>query len=306
MASLWNVFSMMSNDDREMLREFAQCRGVVEDRLSAFFNGLGAYATLLESMRYSLLAGGKRIRAVMCIKFCEAAGGMPEDALDAACAIEMLHSYSLIHDDLPCMDDDDMRRGKPSNHIEFGESTAMLAGDALQAAAFETVANSNLPPEAVAEMIHILAYAAGAHGICGGQYIDLSGVGWHLTVDELLELHRMKTAALISAAARMGVVAGGGTQEQKAAADSYAQAVGLAFQVRDDVLDCTSTEEELGKPVGSDEENDKTTFASLLGLEACEKIITRETEKAAAALEGKFADTGFLIWLAGVLANRRN
>jgi len=298
---------MMTNGKIDMVHEMEWCRDIVEGRLYELFTEAGSnYATLVESMRYSLLAGGKRVRAVLCIKFCEASGGRPEEALDIACAIEMLHTYTLIHDDMPAMDGDDMRRGKPSNHIEFGEFTAMLAGDALQAAAFETLANSKLPAVSVVDMIRILAQAAGPHGICGGQYLDLSGEGWQLTIDELLELYSMKTAALISATARLGVIAGGGTQEQIEAAHSYAQAIGLAFQIRDDVLECVSTAEELGKPTGSDEENEKATFVSLLGINACEKMISKETEKAIMAIDGVFEDTEFLTWLARVLADRRN
>ena len=290
-----------------MINEMEWCRDIVDDRLHELFAEAGSsYATLVESMRYSLLAGGKRVRAVICMKFCEASGGRPEDAIDAACAIEMLHTYTLIHDDLPSMDGDDMRRGKPSNHVEYGEFTATLAGDALQATAFETLAGSALPANSIVEMVKILAQAAGPHGICGGQYLDLSGEGWHLTIDELLELYAMKTAALISAASRMGVIAGSGSREQMEAAHAYAGAIGLAFQVRDDVLDCIATAEELGKPIGSDIENDKSTFASLLGVEACEKLINRETEKAIAVLDGKFKNTEFLTWLARVLAERKN
>jgi len=298
---------MRTNENNDMIREMDLCRDIVEDRLKELFDEAGtSYATLVESIRYSLLAGGKRVRAVICMKFCEAAGGKAEDALEAACAVEMLHTYTLIHDDLPSMDGDDMRRGKPANHIRYGEFTATLAGDALQAAAFETLASSPLPPGSVNEMVKILAQAAGPHGICGGQYLDLSGEGWHLTIDELLELYSMKTAALISAAARIGVIAGDGTREQIDAADSYAQAIGLAFQVRDDVLDCTATTEELGKPTGSDMENDKSTFASLLGVEACEKMINRETDRAISSLEGKFEHPEFLTWLATILAGRNN
>lgn len=297
----------MNNENMDMMQQMMVCRDMIEGRLHELFTEAGSnYATLVESMRYSLLAGGKRIRAIICMKFCEAAGGRLEDALEAACAIEMLHTYTLIHDDLPGMDGDDMRRGMPSNHIEFGEFTAILAGDALQAAAFETLASSALPAEAVIEMIQVFAQAAGPHGICGGQYLDLSGEGWQLTIDEMLELYAMKTAALISAAARLGVIAGGGTGQQIDAAHSYASAIGLAFQVRDDVLDCIATEEELGKPIGSDVENEKSTFASLLGIEACEKMIRKETEKAISALEDKFSDTGFLTWLARILADRKS
>jgi len=298
---------MTTSGSSEMIRDMEWSRDIVEARLYELFDEAGSsYATLVESMRYSLLAGGKRVRAVICMKFCEAVGGRPEDAVDAACAIELLHTYTLIHDDLPSMDGDDMRRGKPSNHVEYGEFTATLAGDALQAASFETLARSQLSAEAVVEMVQILAHVAGPHGICGGQYLDLSGEGWHLTIDELLELYSMKTAALISAAARLGVIAGGGSQEQIDAAHAYSQAIGLAFQVRDDVLDCIATAEELGKPIGSDIENDKSTFASLLGVEACEKMIAKETEKAIAALNGKFDNAEFLTWLARVLADRMN
>jgi geranylgeranyl diphosphate synthase type II len=155
-------------------------------------------------------------------------------------------------------------------------------------------------------MVKILAHAAGAHGICGGQYLDLSGEGWHLTIDEILELYAMKTAALISAAARLGVIAGGGSKEQIEAAEAYSQAIGLAFQVRDDVLDCIATAEELGKPIGSDIGNDKSTFASLLGVEACEKMINKETNKAITVLKNNFKNADFLIWLAHVLAERKN
>jgi geranylgeranyl diphosphate synthase type II len=297
----------ISNEKSKMIQEMDWCRDAVDSRLRELLAEAGQnYATLVESMRYSLLAGGKRVRAVICMKFCQAAGGRMEDALNAACAIEMLHTYTLIHDDLPSMDGDDLRRGKPSNHIEFGEFTATLAGDALQAAAFETLANSPLPAESIVEMVKILAHAAGPHGICAGQYLDLSGEGWHLTIDELLELYSMKTAALISAAARLGVIAGSGTQEQVDAAHSYAQAIGLAFQVRDDVLDCIATTEELGKPTGSDIENDKSTFASLLGIETCEKMINRETGNAITSIDGRFENTEFLTWLARILAERKN
>ena len=293
-------------NDISMLTEMGECRDLVEARLSEMFTEAGTnYAVLVEAIRYSLLAGGKRIRAIICMKFCEAVGGKLTDALEAACAIEMLHTYTLIHDDLPGMDGDAMRRGMPSNHIEFGEFTAILAGDALQAAAFETLAKSRLSSDAVVEMVKTLSAAAGAHGICGGQYLDLSGEGWQLTVDEMLELYSMKTAALISAAARLGVLAGGGTSQQMRAAHEYAEAIGLAFQIRDDVLDCISTEEELGKPIGSDEENDKSTFASLLGIEVCEKMIGKETEKAISAIDGKFNNVEFLTWLARILAERK-
>ena len=289
---------------RDFGAELQLCRRLVEERLSRCFEGDAEYKTLLDSMRYSLLAGGKRIRAVICMKFCEAAGGSIEDALDAACAIEMLHAYSLIHDDLPCMDDDDLRRGLPSNHIKYGEFTATLAGDALQAASFGTLLGSDLPPSAVVEMARELAKAAGPDGICGGQYLDLRGAGEALSQGNLVEINDLKTAALISASARIGVIAAGGSPAQQDAADRYARAVGLAFQIRDDLLDITSTDDELGKPAGSDSKSGKTTFATLLGDQECERVIREETESAIAALEGAFDDSRFHAWLAHELSHR--
>ena len=298
---------MPKNEDRAKQRELEQCQSVISERLNGLFlpGGKGS-AKLLESMRYSLLAGGKRIRPVICVKLCEAAGGDPEAALDAACAIEMIHTYSLIHDDLPCMDNSDMRRGQPSNHKQFGEFTATLAGDALQAAAFDMILRSGLQPDTVVAMTRILADAAGPYGICGGQHLDVHGVWKLLTEAELIQIHNMKTAVLISAAARIGVMAAGGTQEQVKAADEYAMAIGLAFQVRDDVLDITEPTEQLGKPMGADLENNKITFAMIAGVAKCEQMIRDETQKAVAALYGKFKNPDFLIWLAHMLAERKN
>jgi len=297
---------MMNNTSGEML-ELEKCRSAVEQRLSGYFLYAKepGYSKLLESMRYSLLAGGKRIRAVICIKFCEAVGGAPETAMEAACAIEMLHAYSLIHDDLPCMDDDDMRRGKPSNHIQFGEFTATLAGDALQAAAFETLLGSALPPGRVVEMAGILAEAAGPRGICGGQYLDMSGDSGLLSLGDIAKMYELKTGALITASARIGVVAGGGMAEQAGAAEQYARKLAYAFQIRDDVLDCTASTGVLGKPVGSDRDNNKMTFASALPLKICGDLVESLTNEAIGALSGKFGDSSFLEWLASYLAERK-
>ena len=296
----------IETDGLAMEAELRRCRELVEEQLCSYFACDAKYGTLLESMRYSLLAGGKRIRAVVCMKFCEAAGGDLKNVLSAACAIEMLHAYSLIHDDLPCMDDDGLRRGKPSNHIKFGESTAMLAGDALQAAAFETLLGCGLPSYTVVEMGRVLARAVGPHGMCGGQYLDLSCMGKRLTQDGLAEIHMMKTAALISASAKIGVISAEGTREQVNAAAEYARAIGLAFQIRDDLLDNTSSSDAIGKPAGSDCGKGKTTFAALFGESECEAIISSETERAVAAITGRFDDTGFLAWLAHYLADRKS
>jgi len=296
---------MINDETCDMTCKMEKYRKLIDEHLQDLLIEVNSnYAPAVEAMRYSLLAGGKRIRAILCLLFCEAVGGNSENAVKAACAIEMMHTYSLIHDDLPSMDNDDIRRGMPSNHIKFGEFTAILAGDALQAFAFETLANSDLPQENIVKMVKTLAQAAGVHGMCGGQYLDLSGEGRQLTTEELIELYSMKTSALLSAAAQLGVIAGGGTQKQINAADAYAQSVGLAFQVRDDVLDCIATPEELGKPIGSDEENKKSTFAFLLGIEACEQMVREETEKAITAVEGEFDNTEFLTLLANILATR--
>ncbi len=288
-----------------MNQEYENCRQMIEDELSKAFCGDVPQKPLYEAMRYSLLAGGKRIRPVMVLKFAEACGADMEKALPIACAVEMLHTYSLIHDDLPCMDNDDLRRGKPTNHKVFGECTAVLAGDALQAAAFETILLSDLPNDIKAEAAKELAVAAGENGICGGQYLDMDGEKRKLSIQDITNIHTLKTASMIRAAARMGVIAGGGTERQLEAAAKYADAVGIAFQIRDDVLDYTSTTEELGKPVGSDRENEKSTFASIFGTDACEALIHERTEAAKAAARYAFENPEFLVWLADMLAKRK-
>lgn len=278
----------------------------VESRLREYFAEAVPQRQLLEAMRYSLLAGGKRIRPVMTLAFCAAAGGRAEDALEFACALEMLHTYSLIHDDLPCMDDDDLRRGKPTNHIVFGECTAVIAGDALQSASFETILKAPLDAEKRAAAALMLAEAAGAYGMCAGQQLDMEGESKRLDVSDTERINRLKTAALIKAAAGMGCIAAGGTKAQLAAAGAYAEALGLAFQLRDDLLDMESTREALGKSVGSDEESGKSTFVSLLGAMRCRELILENTERAKAALKPAFSDSAFLEWLADRLAGRDN
>ncbi|MBO4831031.1 MAG: polyprenyl synthetase family protein [Oscillospiraceae bacterium] len=288
-----------------MLREYERCRELVDSKLEECFLSDGIpHKGLAEAMRYSLLAGGKRIRPVLVLQFCRACGGDEERALPSACAVEMLHTYSLIHDDLPCMDDDDLRRGRPANHIVFGECTATLAGDALQAEAFSLLLSSALPADRVVRMAAYLAEAAGLSGICGGQALDIDGEGKDLGEGEISEIHRYKTAALLKACALIGVSAAGGTEEQIGSASRYAEALGLAFQIRDDVLDCTADEKQLGKTIGSDAGRDKSTFVSLYGVERCRELVRRKTEEAQRALTGCFDDCGFLVWLAGYLAER--
>lgn len=233
---------------------------LIDAKLAEYFHADGMpQAGLFEAMRYSLNAGGKRIRPILVLEFCRITGGDCDKALPAACAIEMLHTYSLIHDDLPCMDNDDLRRGKPTNHVVYGECTATLAGDALQAEAFGTILRSELPAEARAECARILADAVGADGMCGGQFLDMIGENKILTADELDEINSRKTGALLIAACTMGVAAAGGNEKQIEAASLFGAAIGAAFQIRDDMLDVISTSEQLGKPIGSDAQEHKNT-----------------------------------------------
>ena len=259
---------------------------------------------LAEAMRYSLLAGGKRIRPILVLEFCRLAGGDLEKTLPVACAVEMLHTYSLIHDDLPCMDNDDLRRGKPTNHKVFGECTAVLAGDALQAEAFGTILRSELPAERRAECAELLAGAVGVDGMCCGQYLDMLGEGRTLSEEELNEINSRKTGALLVAACQIGVAAAGGTEEQKEAAGLFASCVGTAFQLRDDMLDVLSTEQELGKPIGSDAQQGKNTYMALYGAEKCEDMIRKLTNYAKECLAKSFSDTEYLMKLADSLAVR--
>ena len=281
-------------------------KNLVDSKLSEFFNPSGmSYDGLLESMHYSLTAGGKRIRPTLVLEFCRISGGDVEKALPVACAIEMLHTYSLIHDDLPCMDNDDLRRGKPTNHVVYGECTATLAGDALQAEAFGTIARSELPAENKIACVEILADAIGSDGMCAGQYLDMVGESKRLTEEELDDINSRKTGALLIAACRMGVAAAGGSGEMLEAAAHYGACVGAAFQIRDDILDVISTSEELGKPIGSDAQEHKNTYMALLGESKCMEMIEKLTNQAKSALCGAFDDTKFLCDLADSMVTRR-
>ena len=294
-------------------KELSAAKALVEKRLAEFFPGDGLQA----AMRYSLLAGGKRIRPILAMKFCEAAGGAMEEALDFGCGVEMLHTYSLIHDDLPCMDNDDLRRGRPTNHKVYGECVATLAGDALQAAAFQTVLSAEGPWQekgsfAPAVAAKILAEAAGEQGMCGGQYFDTIGDGKVLhTAEELTVINNKKTGALLRAACMMGVAASSGHRvvEERCfeGARVYATNVGLAFQIRDDMLDVIGSAEEFGKPIGSDASNRKSTYVTLLGLEECERRVLAYTERAKEALRAcKWqGSTEFLCRLADAMTERK-
>ena len=290
----WELFQQQLKEDQS----------AVENGLRGVFAQSSRYADLTEAMEYSLLAGGKRIRPVLALECCRLCGGTPEDALPFAYGVEMVHTYSLIHDDLPAMDDDDLRRGRPTNHKVYGEATAILAGDGLLTAAFEVVAGARLPAERVVEAVSCLSRGAGPDGMVGGQALDMAGEGRALTLGELELLQSRKTGALIEAAAELGCIAAGGTEGQREAVRTYAQCLGRAFQIQDDILDVSGTQEELGKPIGSDRVNEKSTFVTALGLEESHNLVRSLTEQAEAALEG-FAHPEFLIQLARTLAQRR-
>lgn len=256
-----------------------------------------------EAMGYSLSAGGKRIRPVLTAEFCRICGGDAEAALPAACALEMIHTFSLIHDDLPCMDDDDMRRGKPSCHAAFGEAMALLAGDALLNYAYEVIScGDGLSAETKIALISELSKATGVNGMIGGQVIDTTFEG-KMTEAELLDMYSMKTGALLKTACKMGCIAAGAGDEKIAAAELYAGKLGLAFQIIDDILDVEGDEKLLGKPVGSDGENGKTTYVTLNGTESSRDAAEILTDEAMNALEA-FEDTQFLKELTSFLLKR--
>lgn len=266
------------------------------------------YNVLIQAMRYSAMNAGKRIRPILTLEFCRIHGGMVQDALPFAAALEMIHCYSLIHDDLPCMDDDDLRRGKPSCHKQFDEATALLAGDALLTKAFQVASESSLAdkdPKAVIACIQALSKFAGVDGMIGGQVLDLSmeGKSLEVTSEALSQMHELKTGALIEAACTMGTLAAGKTGEAVALAAEYGRNLGLAFQLVDDILDVTGSEALLGKPIGSDEEQEKTTFITLFGLDKTKKL-AEEYTKRALEIADSYEDCDFLHQLTEQLLSR--
>lgn len=260
-------------------------------------------AQLFEAMEYSLLAGGKRLRPIFVFEFCRLCGGDWKNAAPLAAAVEMVHTYSLIHDDLPCMDDDDYRRGRLTNHKVYGEAMAVLAGDALLTDAFCVASTAPIPAEAKVEAMAVLAECAGSLGMVGGQVLDIKAGERACTEAEILDIQSRKTGALIRAACAMGALAGGATEEQFDAACRFAAALGLAFQIRDDMLDIIGTRDEMGKTVGTDEE--KNTFVRLYGLQRCEELVKTYTDMALDAIS-IFPDNGFLSALALQLTSRTN
>lgn len=285
-----------------------QCREYreyVENYLKEHYDALNdqPQKLLFESMQYSLTAGGKRLRPILAFEFCRICGRDWKKAAPFAAAIEMIHTYSLIHDDLPCMDNDDYRRGRLTNHKVYGEGMAVLAGDALLTDAFGVAASAELPNAGdMATAIGVLSECAGSLGMVGGQVLDIMSEERDLNEQEVLDIQNRKTGCLISAACALGVIAGGGGEEQYDAACQFAAGLGLAFQIRDDMLDVIGTQAELGKAIGVDRE--KNTFVKLYGLERCEELVASYTNYAIDALNA-FEDTDFLKALAKSLTERR-
>ena len=275
---------------KNLLKEYSS---LIENRINELFPEVNSgYSAVSDAARYSLLLGGKRIRPAITLLFCELCGGKTEDALDFAVALEMIHTYSLIHDDLPCMDDDDMRRGNPSCHKKFGEDIALLAGDTLLTQAFYVASAASVSPEIRVKAAKVLSESAGLHGMIGGQVLDLSFEKIRPDAEKLSDMYMRKTAALLICAAKLGIIAAGKDTEQNLkSAEIFGFNLGLAFQVIDDILDCTADEKLLGKPIGSDEKNQKTTFVTLYGIEKSRKIAADMTDKAILALENFGGDT---------------
>lgn len=261
--------------------------------------------SVVRAMKYSLVNGGKRLRPVLVIEFCKVCGGTLSDALPFACAIEYIHTYSLIHDDLPCMDNDDMRRGKPSCHKMFGEATALLAGDALLTHAFEIAASSDLPGDRVNAAVSLLAQNAGVGGMIGGQVLDLMYEKYQAELSEIITVHKLKTGALISAACILGCIAAGASEEKISSASRFAYNLGIAFQIKDDLLDVFGDEKKLGKPIGSDAENDKKTYVDIVGAEKAKSDVKMLTASAINQL-AHFQNTDFIEMLANKLIERES
>ena len=285
----------------EWTKEYTQH---VEDYLTQWYSRFHdePQNKLFEAMEYSLLAGGKRLRPVFAFEFCRMCGGDWKAATPFAAAVEMIHTYSLIHDDLPAMDNDDFRRGRPTSHKVFGEAMAILAGDALLTDAFTVASTARLSGEDMADAIGILSECAGSLGMVGGQVLDILSEDRELNEEEVLAIQSRKTGGLINAACVLGAMAGGANEEQIAAAARFAGALGLAFQIRDDMLDVIGTQEEMGKGVGTDET--KNTFVRLYGLEICEKLVRKYTETAIEMLK-VFPDSSRMEELALSLTTRR-
>lgn len=308
--SLLKVIMMKSDImTAENINKFENYIGIINDRLDKYKNEtmqhIAEQRDVAEAMWYSLSAGGKRIRPVLVMEFCRVCGGDTKNAEAAACAIEMIHTFSLIHDDLPCMDNDDYRRGKPSCHKAYGEATALLAGDALENLAFGIIADAVIPDSVKVRLVQTLAKAVGVNGMIGGQVIDTEYEGKNIPEEMLLRMYSMKTSALLKVACLMGCICAEANEEKMTAAIKYAENLGLAFQIIDDILDITGNEQQLGKPIGSDAANGKITYASLNGLEKSNSYAAKLTENALDSLSA-FENTEFLKELTLYLLKRSN
>jgi geranylgeranyl diphosphate synthase, type II len=282
---------------------------IIEKQLKKSIDDLNAPEVLKEAMLYSLEAGGKRIRPLLLFATIDAFDQDPEMGLPAAQALEMIHTYSLIHDDLPSMDDDDLRRGKPTNHIVFGEANAVLAGDALLTYSFQLIAEApetSIPLKSKLDLIQLLARSAGAEGMVGGQVADMIGEEKELSLDELQYIHLHKTGKLLTCGVLSGALLAQANKEQMEHLEKFAYHLGLAFQIRDDLLDLSGDESIIGKPVGSDAENHKTTYPSLLGVEETEKVLDHHYQLAKEALQKVGGRTNLLEELTDVIVKRNH
>lgn len=288
------------------INEFSEL--INKDLFEYFDTYLEEYKVIFDSMRYSVENGGKRVRPLLTLLFCDACGGDVKKALPVAEAVEYIHTYSLIHDDLPCMDNDDFRRGKPSNHKVYGEAFALLAGDGLLTAAFERITDLHkaglYSADVAVNAVYTLSHLAGSRGMIGGQVIDLINEdNADADIDSLMLMDNLKTGALIEAACVMGCIVAEADETKKKAAAEFAKKIGLAFQIKDDILDVTGTLEKLGKMVGSDEQNGKSTYVTLLGVDKCQELVDKLTEEAMSALEA-FDDNEALKEYAEYLSKR--
>jgi len=288
----------------EFQQIYDEKRAKVEEYLHKIMDSVKDNYVIKEAMEYSLLAGGKRIRPILSMAVCDMLGGNEEKVLPFACALELIHTYSLIHDDLPCMDDDDLRRGMPTSHKKFGENIAVLTGDALQSLAFEIMAQTDEEPLIILECIRTVSVAAGISGMVGGQELDL--LSPRETPEQLERINLLKTGALIAAACWMGAIVAGCDIERFQKIGGYAKNIGLAFQVKDDILDMTGTREEFGKIIGSDEKSGIQTYASLLGVEEANKLLEQYIEDAKFNIHDFGEKSFFLQDMANFLRERKS
>lgn len=291
-----------------MLKEYCWGKAsLIDDQLGRLFEDSGRETLIHEAMKYSLMAGGKRLRPILLMAAADAVGGQGTDYLQLACGLEMIHTYSLIHDDLPAMDNDDYRRGKLTNHKVYGEGMAILAGDGLLTASFEVMlGQAGVAPELLIQAVREIAQAAGPCGMVGGQALDLSCEGRQIDAATLKLMHAGKTGALFKAALRAGAIAAGASSDKIEELTVYGHYLGLAFQITDDILDVIGTPEQIGKPVGSDVKNDKATYVSLYGLDGAKMMASQAVEQARNALAGFGTEADILRELAGYLLTRNS